>query len=417
MATFATLIILGASVRAAAESAVRAGFEPYCIDLFADADTQTLGPRKKISRYPAEFLPALAAAPQAPWMYTGSLENYPRLIARLAALRPLVGNGADVVTKVRDPDWLARLLKTHEVRYPETLAAGSSPTEGRWLSKPIHSGGGMGIVAGGGGQDSGARNRINQRFVAGEAFSASFLATETGAKLLGAAGQWSGKEFGAPQPFQYAGSYAPFELTGDERHSLEHLADRLATAAGVRGLFGLDLIRSSDGLWLIEVNPRYTASMELHETIHGESFVAKHYAAIGCGLSKSPPNGLSKYLSGGGYPSTGSISCPSKAPLPLSKLLSPAVHANANDLKIGKLIVYADEGGVAGDNFEDILTVIRAKRRVLTADVPHAMSVISQASPICTLITVGESVSEVQRVLLAAAEDVRESLAPLKVPS
>src|SRR6478736_3550977 len=114
------LIILGASARGAAQSAIRSGFRPYAIDLFADLDLQRIAPAVQIERYPAEFLTALAAAPQAPWIYTGSLENYPRLVARLAKLRPLVGNGPEVLKKVRDPRWLAELLASFAVRFPET---------------------------------------------------------------------------------------------------------------------------------------------------------------------------------------------------------------------------------------------------------------------------------------------------------
>src|SRR5438105_3281580 len=82
------LILLGASIRAAAFSALRAGFTPYAIDLFADRDLAAVGPAVKISRYPQDFLSALAAAPQAPWLYSGGLENYPQLVDRLAAVRP-----------------------------------------------------------------------------------------------------------------------------------------------------------------------------------------------------------------------------------------------------------------------------------------------------------------------------------------
>src|SRR5262245_55333161 len=84
-----TLILLGASVRAAAFSATRAGFRPYAIDRFADRDLAALGPAVKIVRYPTDFLSAIEAAPSAPWVYTGGLENHPRLVDRLARLRPL----------------------------------------------------------------------------------------------------------------------------------------------------------------------------------------------------------------------------------------------------------------------------------------------------------------------------------------
>ena len=43
-------------------------------------------------------------------MYTGALENHPGLLKKLAAQRPLYGNAADVVRRVRDPFAVARVL-------------------------------------------------------------------------------------------------------------------------------------------------------------------------------------------------------------------------------------------------------------------------------------------------------------------
>src|SRR6478609_7195881 len=98
-----TLIVLGASARAAAFSIRRAGYQPYAIDLFADRDLAAICPAVKIQRYPHDFFVSLAAAPQAPWIYTGGLENYPRLVDRLADVRPLLGNPGGVLRSVRDP--------------------------------------------------------------------------------------------------------------------------------------------------------------------------------------------------------------------------------------------------------------------------------------------------------------------------
>src|SRR6266481_3262332 len=103
-----SLIVLGASARAAAFSARRAGFQPYAIDLFADRDLAAICPAEKIRRYPYDFLVSLAAAPRAPWIYTGGLENFPRLVDLLATLRPLLGNPGSVLRQVRDPLRLAR---------------------------------------------------------------------------------------------------------------------------------------------------------------------------------------------------------------------------------------------------------------------------------------------------------------------
>jgi hypothetical protein len=101
------LILVGASARAAAFSALRAGLEPYAIDCFADRDLAAVCPAVRIDRYPHDFEPALARAPHAPWIYTGGLENHPRLVERLARLRPLLGNAGRGLQEARQPTRLA----------------------------------------------------------------------------------------------------------------------------------------------------------------------------------------------------------------------------------------------------------------------------------------------------------------------
>src|ERR1051325_6805760 len=88
----AHVIILGASTRAAAFSAARAGLSPWCVDLFADADLSRRFPVRKVplADYPHALLAALNDAPPGPVIYTGGLENHPSLLERIA--RPLWGN-------------------------------------------------------------------------------------------------------------------------------------------------------------------------------------------------------------------------------------------------------------------------------------------------------------------------------------
>src|SRR5687767_10917006 len=104
------LLILGASARAAASSAARAGFAPRAADLFADADLAALCRVTRIDDYPGEFPAAARKFPPSPWMYTGGLENYPELVDQIAAERPLLGNSGSVLREVRDPFKLAAAL-------------------------------------------------------------------------------------------------------------------------------------------------------------------------------------------------------------------------------------------------------------------------------------------------------------------
>src|SRR5205807_4168874 len=103
---------------AAAFSIRRAGYQPYAIDLFADRDLAAICPAVKIQRYPHDCLAALAAAPEAPWIYTGGLENHPRLVDRLADVRLLLGNRGDVLRRIRDPRLLAEAARDTGCSFP-----------------------------------------------------------------------------------------------------------------------------------------------------------------------------------------------------------------------------------------------------------------------------------------------------------
>src|SRR5260370_1930565 len=142
-----TVFILGASTRAAAHSAIRAGFSPICADLFADADLRTCARVIEVVDYPRGLIAAAAAAPAVPWMYTGGLENHPGLVARILASRPLWGNGPDVLHRIRDPWYVRHLLDEAGLPSLDVWPRHSAPpgADGRWMIKPLHGAAGRGI--------------------------------------------------------------------------------------------------------------------------------------------------------------------------------------------------------------------------------------------------------------------------------
>src|SRR5262245_617429 len=143
-----TLLIFGASVRAAAFSALRAGLRPWCADLFADADLQARCPVRALNpeQYPGEFITLATQAPSGPWMYTGALENYRSLVRELTRRRPLWGNNVTILNHVRSPAALPSILPAAQIPCPAIYSPHvETPPEGRWLRKPVMSAGGHSI--------------------------------------------------------------------------------------------------------------------------------------------------------------------------------------------------------------------------------------------------------------------------------
>jgi predicted ATP-grasp superfamily ATP-dependent carboligase len=277
------LLIFGASARAAAFSALRAGFQPWCADLFADADLRlrcTCFPVPS-SDYPDRFLHILSHSDlPGPWMYTGGLENRPALVAAMARLCPLWGNGPDVLALARSPLLLSERLRRFGFAVPAVrIEPPAAP--GRWLIKPRAGAGGAGIHfwqahAGA----AWPRGRVYfQEFVEGESHSAVYLGRERETLVLGVTRQLVGEEWLHAAPFHYCGSVGPVRLPPSAQEQLVRLRNP-ASGCAIRGVFGVDFILHEGVPWPVEVNPRYTASVEVLEYASGLRALAFHRAAF-----------------------------------------------------------------------------------------------------------------------------------------
>jgi predicted ATP-grasp superfamily ATP-dependent carboligase len=355
------LILLGASVRAAAFSALRAGFAPHAIDLFADRDLTAICPAVKIARYPRDFLSALAAAPQAPWLYAGGLENCPRLVDRLAAIRPLLGNRGDVLRRVRDPQRLSDAAIKAGCRSPAILGRS---LEQRWLLKPRRSSGGLTIRFAAPNEVAlPPRGTYLQQYVTGKSASAIFVAAGGRAVLIGATQQLLGRDFEMSRPFLYVGSLGPLPLHEAELSRLHSLGNVLAVQFHLVGLFNVDFVHNDDGLWPVEVNPRYSASMEVIERVTGATLIDLHVQACQSG-------GL------------------------------PSVAMPASELVAGKAVVYAPQDCIAPPALDEIASQWNPSSRWPgLADLPRIGEPLSTGQPVVTVFAEGNSLATVETTL------------------
>jgi predicted ATP-grasp superfamily ATP-dependent carboligase len=275
------LIILGASARAAAFSALRAGLRPWCIDLFADRDLQGRCPVMRLPPryYPDGFLETMRTELPGPWIYTGGMENRPDLVRRMARRRPLWGNGREELRRARDPLLVRRALLAAGLPAPAIHArAYELPPSGRWLRKPYRGCGGAGIrfwAPGSPGRDARSPGYF-QEFIDGDPCAALYVADGRRAWLLGLTRQLVGVGWAHAAPFGYCGSVGPLEIAEPLREELARLGRVLTLTCGLRGLFGVDGVLRDDRFWAVEVNPRYTASVEVHEYATGIKMLDWH---------------------------------------------------------------------------------------------------------------------------------------------
>lgn len=354
------IAVVGASVRGTAFSLLRAGCDVVAADLFADADLQRVCPTTRIVDYPDGLANWLADTPCDGWLYTGALENHPELVDRMAKLRPLLGNRGNVLRRVRDPMALQEVLKAAGLSFPETkVCAGSAPGAGDWLHKTGQGGNGSGVSSI---TDKFPKSGYWQREIEGTPGSAQFVADGTGTcKLLGMTRQLVGEGWTGAAEFQYCGTLAPWDLPTNIVAELA-VASRVLTAQfGLIGLFGIDFIFDGKHAWIIEVNPRVTAAMEVVERATGRNPLAEHLDAFGIFVKQCETPGF------------------------------PAA---------GKAVLYAKHSLTVTPQLSEQLSIIGGRFNFpLFADIPSSGTEVSPTDPILTILAVGNDLTAVESEL------------------
>jgi len=176
---------------------------------------------------------------------------------------------------------VARGIQSPNLHTDRHLGPLPRPGSGRWIVKPLASGGGHGITRWRGGTRLPPGTYLQER-IAGAPGSVVFAADGARSVPLGLTRMLVGdRAFGAGG-FRYCGSLLVARADAfDER--LEALAAYIAgtvTAAfRLRGVNGVDFVERGDTLYPIELNPRYTASMELVQRAYGLSIFEIHARA------------------------------------------------------------------------------------------------------------------------------------------
>jgi predicted ATP-grasp superfamily ATP-dependent carboligase len=413
-------VIAGVSARAAAESAARAGFDVTAIDAFADLDQHPSVrsrsiPRPFTARAAARAARSIACDAAA---YLSNFENHPDDVRTLAAGRQLWGNPPAVLRRVRDPMCLARALRDRgiagpEVRLPPARVAlpRASPTavaevmavrrsfirrrkqgEGgrpdttgdvrhpgtttdhhEWLVKPLASGGGHAVRPWHRGMPV-PRDCYLQELIAGTPGSIVFVAAAGRAAPLGVSHQLIGdRAFGATG-YQYCGNIL---ASAREDDALVDAACTLARAVseefGLAGVNGIDFVARDAHPYAVEVNPRWTASMELVERAYGLSVFASHAAACADGTLPD----------------------------------FDVVHARRGPRAAGKAVVFAREDVTIGDTYAWI-------GDATVRDVPHPGERIRAGRPVCTVFAAGDDRASCYVALVRRADRVYAELAGWK---
>jgi predicted ATP-grasp superfamily ATP-dependent carboligase len=331
------VLVVAVSARMLAQMAVADGYAVTALDRFGDVDLRAVA--RGVTASSNDGLIALAADVDADAVvYGGGLENRPDLVERLADGRELLGTPPELLAAVRDPWAIGAAARAAGARAPETRSVADAPTigdEAVWLRKPRLGGGGRGVRRWAGGRLR--STEILQRRVGGLSCSAVAIGDGRRAILLGLT-----EQLHRPPGVQWTGNLTPPRLPGSELAELDGqlsaVCAEVTARFGVRGAFGVDAIWDGRHAWVLEVNPRPTAGLELFGP---GSFAAHVRGSRGLGLPTADT-----------------------APTRCARV---------------KLVLFAERDLRAPDPGWWPAGLVR--------DIPHAGEMIARGAPVCTLVS------------------------------
>ena len=371
-----TLVVAGLWARPLAESARDAGWRVIAMDLFGDADTRRasarwfgIGDAASFAIAPALLREALQQAACEPgvlgWVAGSGFEGLPEALDLRIPGLPLLGMPGAALRRLREPACFFATLARLGLQHPEVSLQPPANPHG-WLRKDAGGSGGWHI------RDAADRTARRgalpywQRFQPGQAMSALFLADGRRARLV-ALNRLLVRPLGA-LPHVYHGAVGPVRDAGLER-CLQDALERLVPAFALRGLASLDFIAQGDRAWLLEINGRPSATMDLHGRAWPGGLIRAHVRAV-------------------------------QGELPPAPAAHPAgVRAN--------LIVYADSPGRVGPGLAAELA-----RSPDCHDLPASGACLAAGQPVCTVSAQAGQAEAVLAQLASRAREIRAGLTP-----
>ncbi|MDR3560289.1 MAG: ATP-grasp domain-containing protein [Negativicutes bacterium] len=406
-------LVVGASARALMESVVESGYQATAVDFFGDQDCRWCGEAYSLAelglRPSAKHLLQAAvrvAPPQGAGdgrqdhsglVYAAGPENDLQGLEVWERRGLLLGNGTLTLRQVRNPWVLQESLAAIGCLMPpfytlEEWRAVAAGGEAGWIVKPVNGGGGRGIVrlatekTAAFTQLAAVNDKsryIVQRFIPGVAASVTFIADGHRAVVVGTSRQLTAGRGLGGGPFRYAGSMVPLVLGLEHRlpdpgTELERIVGHLTAVFGLRGINTLDFIINRQGIWVLEVNPRWSASVELIERWRGERLFSCHLAACGADGIQAGGRPVKKDRIGGFW---------------------------------GKAVVYAENSFTVTTAGQEIADFYQLGLR----DIPVCGAFITTGQPLCSVLAWGATDASCWRSLTVKAAWARQILGDVPV--
>jgi methenyltetrahydromethanopterin cyclohydrolase len=260
------LLIIANSARYLTTLAIANGFKALVIDCYGDCDTKTQAfAYQHVNSLAIEHLsPAITYFRQRysvkQCIYGSGFENFTPSLYYLASQFILFGNSPDTFKKVQDKRYFFSLLTRLQISHPKTQFTAPDNSY-NWLIKPLINYGGVGISYC---QHSQAiSNSYWQVMQTGAAYSLLFLSDGQIITVIGFNHQWT-INLGCEQAFIFAGIINSTDLSDKHKNTVINWLEKLAAELALTGLNSVDFICDGNNCYLLEINPRLSASVQLY---------------------------------------------------------------------------------------------------------------------------------------------------------
>jgi methenyltetrahydromethanopterin cyclohydrolase len=260
------IILVAGSAGMLAQAAKKSGLRPLVIDLFIDIDTQQVA--EAVCRVPSLAIEYLAPAVDyfvefyaaTTVIYGSGFEYYPESLAYLESRLEIVGNNSAVFSKLLDKQSFFNELERLGILFPD-VSFSAPDQEENWLRKPMRGFGGLGI-------QYYRKNHLDhsacywQKYQSGCSHSVLFLANGNTFQLIAFNTQWTVK-LNEKEEFGFSGIVNHAELQTEQKDQLVDCLGQLVRLYQLKGLNSLDFIHHDEHSYVLEINPRPSASMAL----------------------------------------------------------------------------------------------------------------------------------------------------------
>lgn len=311
------ILVIGMDVVSLATSATKAGYKVYAVDYFGDQDL------KRVCHE------SLSIVKQTPWVVCGQLstnfspeallqltmrllkknaidvtllstglDDSPDVLFELNDMIPILGNHPHVIERIRDKMKFFQELERLEIPHPETAMAENFEEVRKKakdigypvLVKPSKGFGGVGIRKAQGPKELKQafhhaylidEKVLIQEYISGISASVSLISSNNETITLTLNEQLLGvNELGQEEPFGYCGNVVPLVTNGSVMNRCKNTAEKITSHFGLVGSNGIDFVISKEGIpYIVEVNPRFQATLECVERVLGINMVEAHMKA------------------------------------------------------------------------------------------------------------------------------------------